>query len=61
MTFTREDRRDKILDQLVYELFCEQLPKPDKNRKDKSTVGLCKRAKFLKNPNNLKPFGEKPL
>jgi hypothetical protein len=55
---TKEDQRDKIRSQLFYELG---LPETPKIVKDKSTVGLSKRDRFLKNPNNLKPKGEKPL
>lgn len=55
---TKEDQRDKIRSQLLYELSSPEIPKKSE---DKSTVGLSKKAKFLKNPNNLKPKGEKPL
>ena len=55
---TKEDKRDKIRSQLFYELGLPEIPK---RIKDKSTFGLSKKAKFLKNLNNLKPKGEKPL
>ena len=44
---SQKDKHDKIYDQLVYELFCDPLPKRTTNKKPKSTTGLCKRARFL--------------
>jgi len=55
---TKEDQRDKIRSQLFYELG---LPETPKDNQDKSKGGLSKRHRFLKNPNNLKQKGEKPL
>jgi hypothetical protein len=51
MTFTKEDRCDKIRSQLKYELFGASNTKHDPKVRDKSTVGLhkqvSKKAKFL--------------
>jgi len=62
MTFTLEDKRDKIRSQLLFEF---NNPKTPMNCKDKSQAGLqkqpSKRSRFLKNPNNLKPEDEKLL
>ena len=44
---TRTERHNEIYDQLVYELFCDPLPKYTKNKPVKSTKGLCKRERFL--------------
>jgi hypothetical protein len=46
--FTREDQHDKIYDQLVYELFCDPLPKLKMKRANKSKPMLSTRARFLK-------------
>jgi len=57
MTFTLEDKRDKIRSQLLFELTH---PEPPKIQTDKSQGGLCsKRHKFLQNPKNRKQPGEK--
>jgi hypothetical protein len=57
MTFTLEDKRDKLRSQLVYELTHAE---PAKKQADKSTGGLNpKRSRFLKNPKNRKDPEEK--
>jgi len=43
---TRKEQHNKIYDQLVYELFCNPLPKRKKQQANKSSNGLHKRAKF---------------
>jgi hypothetical protein len=58
MTFTQEDKRDKIRSQLIYELTN---PKPPVSHARKSPAGLSKKAKFLANPRKVKQPGEKPL
>lgn len=58
MTFTKEDQRDKIRSQLMYEF---QNPKPDNIKADKSPSGLSKKAKFLANTRKSKQKDEKPL
>jgi hypothetical protein len=50
MTFTREDQRDKIRAQLIFEITHDS----GFYKRYESKSGLCKRAKFLKNPNNVK-------
>jgi hypothetical protein len=55
---TLEERRLKLYEQLAYEF---QNPEQPKKKPNKSTAGLCKRAKFLKNPKNLKSENEVPL
>jgi hypothetical protein len=54
----KDTQRNKIRSQLFYELGLPEMPK---KMVDESKGGLSKRAKFLKNPNNLKSKGEKPL
>ena len=57
MTFTLEDKRDKLRSQLIFELTNPEQPK---KQADKSTGGLqVKRSKFLKNPKNRKDPLEK--
>jgi len=56
MTFTQEDKRDKIRSQLLYELKNPEIPEKKEN---KLTGGLSKRNRFLQNPNNKKPVDEK--
>lgn len=53
-TLSPADHRDKIRDQLVYELFVE----PEAKKINKSKCGLSKRAKFLAKPENLKSKNE---
>lgn len=57
MTWTREDQRDKIRSQLIFELTH---PEPPKIKANKSICGLqSKRHKFLQNPDHLKPADQK--
>ena len=58
MTFTKEDQRDKIRSQLMYEF---QNPKSGDIKSDKSPSGLSKKAKFLANTRKSKQKDEKPL
>ncbi len=62
MTLTLEDKLDKIRSQLLFEFNNPKIPI---KREDKSHIGLyklpSKRSKFLSNPKNIKPKGEKPL
>ena len=62
MTFTQEDKRDKIRSQLLFEFNNPKIPT---KREDKSYTSLhkqpSKRSKFLANPKNLKLEDEKPL
>jgi len=45
-TLTQKEKHNKIFDQLVYELFCEPLPKWTKETKHKSPGGLQKKNAF---------------
>lgn len=56
MTFTQEDKRDKIKSQLIFELNHES----GFYKRYESKNGLSKRAKFLKNPNNVDVQKDKP-
>jgi hypothetical protein len=58
MTFTQEDKRDKIRSQLLFEIAN---PEPPKAHAAKSPGGLSKKAKFLGNPRKVKQPGEKPF
>jgi len=49
----RREQHNHLFDQFVYELFCEPEKQPIKSK-----GGLCKRAKFLSKPQNLKQKGE---
>lgn len=42
----RKEQHNNIYNQLVYELFCDPLPKMRKNTAYKSEITLSKRAKF---------------
>ena len=44
---TRKEQHNKIFDQLVYELFCNPLPKRVRKQLDKPKTTLSTRAKFL--------------
>jgi hypothetical protein len=57
MTFTLEDKRDKIRSQLLYELGHTEIPQKKEN---KPTCAIrSARYKFLQNPEHLKPANQK--
>jgi len=56
MTFTLEDKRDKIRSQLLFEITHTEIPEKKEN---KSICGLSKRHRFLQNPEHKRPVGEK--
>ena len=64
MTFTQEDKRDKIRSQLKYELFGAATAKQEEKKPDKSNIAIpkqpSKKAKFLQNPNTRPQKGDVP-
>jgi hypothetical protein len=56
MTFTQEDKRDKIRSQLQYEITHQEIPEEKEN---KSIGGLSKRNRFLQNPSHKRDPNEK--
>lgn len=56
MTFTLEDKRDKIRSQLLYELGHTEIPQKKEN---KPLGGLNYRSRFLQNPKNKRDPNEK--
>ena len=50
MAFTKEDKRDKIRSQLIFELTHDS----GFYKKYESKGGISKKSKFLKNPNNVR-------
>jgi hypothetical protein len=59
MIGTPNEQRRKIREQLKYELALPEIPKKKRNKSKMSLPST--RAKWLSNPKNLKPEGEKPL
>jgi len=56
MTFTLEDKRDKIRSQLLFEITHTKIPE---KKEDKPIGGVCLRSRFLQNPNNKRDPNEK--
>jgi hypothetical protein len=58
VTFTIEDKRDKIRSQLLFEITNTKIPEKKEN---KPIGGLNCRARFLRNPNNKRDPNEKRI
>lgn len=56
MTFTLEDKRDKIRSQLLFEIMHTKTPTENE---DKPKGGLNSRHRFLQNPKNKRDPNEK--